>query len=469
MRSLITAVALMVSAAGTAFAAETSIVMPGARFGLAITVYGDGQALVRDGRNAMLSSGTVRIGFANVSRDIVAGSAWLEGGTNVSVLSLDHDFDQLTQEALLRRAVGSDVLLIRTHPQSGEETVETVTLLAAEQGVIVRYRDRIETVPADRIAFRSLPPGLTGLPTLSATVQTTVDGEQPLTLTYLTGGVGWSADYVMAVDEQSRRIAVTGRASVTNTSGVSFEDASLGLVAGRINRIAPPPQPRAMRAEAMAAPAADGALPEREAVADLHLYRLPQPVTIGDRQTRQFTLFSVAELPVTRTYISEGGAIWQPMRGGEPQPTHPRVRLSFMVPSGQAAQPFPQGAARIYVRDSKGELRLVGEDMVPPTPAGGRVDLEPGDAFDITVRRKQTDFLASREPNAYTEAAWQITVDNAKDEAVEVRLIERLAGDWKILSETAPHEKEAADRVVWTLAVPAHGKSEVAYRVRTQR
>lgn len=308
------------------------------------------------------------------------------------------------------------------------------------------------------------------MPTLSAAMETTSPGRQPLTLSYLTGGLGWSADYLVTWDERTHSIAVACRARVTNTSGTAFARADLGLIAGQLNRVAvPQPQPRG-RIEAMAAPtSADASPPERELLADLHLYRLAQPVTLEDQQTRQFTLFEIAGLPVTRTYISEGGLSWQPLRGVEPQATHPRVRLTFTAPAAGKAEPMPAGTARIYTPDSKGEPRLVGEDFVPATPAGGRVDLEPGEAFDISVRRRQTDFVSGREPNGYNEASWQISVENAKPEPVDVRLIERLAGDWKVLSETASHEKVAADRIAWTLSVPARGTAELAYRVRTQR
>ncbi|MCU0837165.1 MAG: hypothetical protein MUE49_00395 [Rhodospirillales bacterium] len=469
MRVPILAALLSAAMAANAAAGETIAVDPAARSGLAVTVYGDGFAFVRDTRAVDLPKGPARLTFSAVSREMVAASPWLEAGKGVRVITLDQDFDVLTPDALLRRAVGGPVLVIRSHPQTGEDQAEPATLLAVEQGVVVRYRDRIETVPPGRLAFPTLPDGLSPAPTLSANVESAAAARQPLTLSYLTGGLGWSADYVVTLDEGSRLAHLAGRASVTNTTGSALTGASVGLIAGRVNRVAAPaPSPRAMRAEMMAAPA-DGAPPEREAVADLHLYRLAGTVNLDDRQTRQFPLLDIADLTVVRSYVSEGGGVWHPLRGVEPAVTHPRVRLAVTVPVGEGAQPFPAGAARIFSRDGKGELRLIGEDRVPATPAGGRIELEPGDAFDITVRRRQTDFLAAREPNAYTEAAWQISVDNAKDETVDVRVIERLAGDWKVLSETAPHMKEAADRIAWTVSVPARGKADLAYRVRLQR
>jgi hypothetical protein len=460
----------LVLTAGAAMAAETLIVPADGRASLALTIYGDGLAFIRDTREMALPSGASFLAFGGVSRNIIAGSAWLETNLGARVVALTSDLEPLSQESLLRRAVGQPVLLLRTHPQTGEETAETVTLLAFDGTALIRRRDRIETVAAQRLAVSALPAGLAAPSPLTAAVEVTSPGRQTLTLSYLSGGLTWSPDYLLTVDERTGRIGLVCRASLTNTSGATLERASVGLIAGQVRRQPPPtpPQPRG-RIEAMASPTADAALPDREAVADLHLYRLAEPLTLEDQQTRQLTLFEVPELPVTRTYVSEGGGGLQPLRGIEPQPTHPRVRFTFSAPSAQGAQPLPAGIGRVFVRDGRGVLRFIGEDLVPATPAGGRVDLEPSEAFDVTVVRRQTDFVTGREPNAFSEAAWQIAVTNAKEEPVDVRLIERLPGDWKVLSQTAPFEKIAADRIGWTLTVPARGKAEVAYRVRTQR
>jgi len=50
-----------------------------------------------------------------------------------------------------------------------------------------------------------------------------------------------------------------------------------------------------------------------------------------------------------------------------------------------------------------------------------------------------------------------------------VKLVEIVPGDWKVLEESAPHEKESAGRLVWRLAVPAKGTAELTYRVRVHR
>ncbi|HSO42148.1 MAG TPA: DUF4139 domain-containing protein, partial [Rhodospirillales bacterium] len=64
---------------------------------------------------------------------------------------------------------------------------------------------------------------------------------------------------------------------------------------------------------------------------------------------------------------------------------------------------------------------------------------------------------------------WLIELANAKPEAVKVEVVETIPGDWTMLSETAKHEKLAADRARWRLAVPAGGTATLEYRVRVRQ
>ena len=221
---------------------------------------------------------------------------------------------------------------------------------------------------------------------------------------------------------------------------------------------------RTMAADAEAAP-----MPTREALADLHVYRLPRPVTLADRQSKQVALLSADDVPFVRTYVSESGAaVFHPVRGTSP-PTHPEVRLTFANDEMAGDQPLPGGVARLYTLDAGGSLRFLGEDSVSRTPVGGDVKLNPGRAFDITVERTQTDFRRAGLPENVFESAHRIDVRNGKDAAVDVQLVELLPGDWEILEESGSHERETAGRAVWTLSVPSRGEATLTYRVRVRQ
>ena len=61
------------------------------------------------------------------------------------MIEQNFDFDLLTPQKLLEKYVGKNVRVVRTHPTTGEETTETALVLAANQGLVLRMGDRIET------------------------------------------------------------------------------------------------------------------------------------------------------------------------------------------------------------------------------------------------------------------------------------------------------------------------------------
>ena len=91
-----------------------------------------------------------------------------------------------------------------------------------------------------------------------------------------------------------------------------------------------------------------------------------------------------------------------------------------------------------------------------------------GQAYDIVVRRKRTDYRVQGLPKGTSEVAYELSLRNTKSEGVTVEATELMAGDWRILSERLPHRRESDRRAVWRIAVPAGGKTVLRYRVRTK-
>jgi hypothetical protein len=92
-----------------------------------------------------------------------------------------------------------------------------------------------------------------------------------------------------------------------------------------------------------------------------------------------------------------------------------------------------------------------------------------GEAFDLTVLRRQTSFVRSGLPEGVSESDWVIDAKNASKQPATVTLVEIVEGDWTILAESAPHEKQTANRLAWKLQVPANGMAQLTYRIRVQK
>jgi hypothetical protein len=68
-------------------------------------------------------------------------------------------------------------------------------------------------------------------------VQSEIDGEATIEITYFTSGITWSADYLCIADKDEKQLSVEGFVRVYNRSGEEYEDAQVRLVVGTINLV----------------------------------------------------------------------------------------------------------------------------------------------------------------------------------------------------------------------------------------
>src|SRR4051812_9544911 len=207
---------------------------------VAITIYNENLALVKDTRRLVLNSGENRLALREVSGRMRPETAQLRSVSHPGALSLleqNFDFDLLTPAKLLEKYVGRTVRIVKTHPTTGVETLETATVLAANGGVVLKLGDRIETGLPGRIVYDGVPANLRDRPTLVTELQSARAGSQTLELSYLSGGLAWKADYVAELNAADSALDLNGWVTLTNRSGTAYPDARLQLVAGDVNRV----------------------------------------------------------------------------------------------------------------------------------------------------------------------------------------------------------------------------------------
>jgi hypothetical protein len=127
---------------------------------------------------------------------------------------------------------------------------------------------------------------------------------------------------------------------------------------------------------------------------------------------------------------------------------------------------------RVYAQDSRGNAQFVGEDRIDHTPKGETLTLKLGESFDVTARRKQTSFRKLSGTGAYDyeyEAGFELQLGNAKPEPVEVKVLESIPADWRMLGESQPHSKESANLASWHVLVPAEGAATLSWQVEVRR
>jgi hypothetical protein len=214
-----------------------------------------------------------------------------------------------------------------------------------------------------------------------------------------------------------------------------------------------------------------------ETLFEYHLYTLDRLTTIAENQTKQVALLSAAQVPATKEFLLRGadyyyrsslGEIGQKMKVG--------VFVEFTNKGHDLGIPLPRGTIRVYKKDASGNAQFVGEDRIDHTPKNETVRLKLGDAFDITADKRQTDYQkiggsstsSVSHYKSVNEMAFELILKNAKNEAVTVKVMEPIPGDWEILTENLPHAQAASNTAIWKVNVPAESKATLNYRVRVK-
>ena len=68
-------------------------------------------------------------------------------------------------------------------------------------------------------------------------VESQMDGEATIQITYFTSGITWSADYRLIADKDEKQLSFEGYVRVFNNSGEQYDDAQVRLVVGTINLV----------------------------------------------------------------------------------------------------------------------------------------------------------------------------------------------------------------------------------------
>src|SRR5437660_9110937 len=395
-RKLYAAVAAALATCPLAHAARED--MPGTpndRQSVAITIYDEDLALVKDTRRVTLETGPNRLALREVSGRMRPETAQLRSLSHPGALTLveqNFDFDLLTPAKLLEKYVGRTVRVVKTHPSTGAEAVETATVLAASNGVVLRIGDRIETGLPGRIVYDGVPANLRDRPTLVTELLSARAGAQTLELSYLSGGLSWKADYVAELNGADSALDLNGWVTLTNTSGTAYSSAKLQLVAGDVNRVRDELRQAAGMAR-LAKAEAPASNMQQESLFEYHLYTLQRPTTSADNQTKQVALLSAGGVPVTKELVLQGSDYYyRSSVGGIGQ----KMKLGVFVQfdnreSSRLGMPMPKGVVRVYKKDSAGNAQFVGEDRIDQTAKNETVRLKLGEAFDVNAEKKQTE------------------------------------------------------------------------------
>src|SRR5271154_6978526 len=404
---------------------------------LSVTIYAGDLALVQDRRDIEIKAGRQRLEFQDVSAQIRPETASLTAA-DIGIVEQNFDFDLLTPAKLMEKAVGHEVTIVRVNPATGAETREQAQVLATNGGVILKIGQRIEVLRDDglpvRVIFDKVPDNLRAHPTLSVTVIGGHAGTRPATLSYLTPGLGWRADYVALYNESDSKIDVQGWVTLTNSSGVTYDDAQTLLVAGAPAQVEPAQwqpnyyRPQPPRPTLQQAGTENGG---RERLGDFYLYPLAERTTIANLQTKQVSFLDVHGVPAVHGYEFRNHWLGS---AETPQSAKSIYAFSTSAHAGLGDQ-LPAGILRFYMRDKRGDPQFIGESRIDHTPMGSTLSLATGDAFDVKVHAIVDKRTRISTYDWNTDMRYELT--NALPRAVTVKLRqEGLWGDARLNAES---------------------------------
>ncbi len=431
-------------------------------YAASVTIYNDNFALVRDTKDVDVKVGKQTIEVDDVSAKIDPTSVlpkFLSDSNNITILEQNYDFDLVNSNKLLQKYIGKDITVERYLPNSQKEKISG-KLLSVQGGTIIKTNnDKIVINPDGEISLPKMPDGLMLKPTLSWLINSKVAGKKKLELTYKTTGFSWVADYVAVLDKDDKKVDLNAWVTINNTSGATYKDAKLKLVAGDVNTVKETRSSRVMLAKnAVAAEACydEAAGFQEQSFFEYHIYKLQRKANLKDNEKKQIEFTAAQNIPVEKKYTYESSK-------------NNKVEISLKFKNNKASNlgiPLPKGKVRVFKSDGD-SIEFVGEDQIDHTPENKDMKLTIGNAFDVTAERKRTS-SSSNNSAKQSEESYEITLKNAKAEAVKVDVIEKFYGwsNWKITSNSQKFEKKDSNTAVFEVDVPAKGEKKVTYKVK---
>ncbi len=438
---------------------------------LSVTIYNGGIGLVRETRNINLPKGIRTLRFEDVPAQIIPQTVRVKGedSKKLTVFEQNYEYDLISPSRLMDKYIGKEVTLYR-ETEKKESSIKA-TLIANNGSPVYKIGNEISLGYDGRVTVPTIPENLFAKPTLVWKLKNETEKAQNLEVSYQTQGLGWSADYILVLDKDESICGLNSWVTLTNQSGTEYNQATLQLVAGKVqlisNRNEYQQSLRVSKKSVMKEYEANDSAPEfaQENLSEYYLYTLDQPTNIGYNQTKQVQLFQSEGVEIKKYFVFENLPMYE---GNEKNFNNANVKYIFKnAKKNNLGRPLPSGVVRVFKADSKGRQQLLGEDTIDHTPENEEVKITTGQAFDVVANGKklsQESFKISRGD----KSSYSAEIRNRKKEAIEVRFYASLYGDWTITKSNYKFTKESATRAYVDVPVKPNEVVNVEYTVETK-
>lgn len=460
--------------------------IPSAHAAPSLTIYNGNFAVVRDTLELAVSKGQNRVQYQEITQQLEPDSVVLR--------SRDDDWQiRILEQNYLANVISEPLLLHYFEGKTIEFEVardEKITLIP---GTIIRsgYGTPAASTPIiemegktrfglpGRPLFPALKDDTLLKPALQWQVESSQNGNVPLEIAYLTGGLNWKADYNIVAQDDSDKVNLSGWVTFSNNSGKNFAQAVVKLMAGDVNKVQPTPQfhAKAMVLAEMAAPAP--AVTQQD-FDEYHLYSLQRKLDLQDGETKQVEFLNASAVTAKKLFVYDGAAIEEHYRYQSPENirndpeygTRSNRKVWIMrefknEKANQLGIPLPKGRVRFYQQGDDQQLEFIGENNIDHTPANETVRLYTGNAFDIVGERERLDYQINTQERWIRES-FRIKLKNRKKEQASVTAVEHLYrwSQWAIETSSQDFVKKEANTVEFVAELKPDEEKEITYTVR---
>ncbi len=434
------------------------LLLPLFLLGQTMTIYKDNIALVKELVQWEISEEVSEITYDKLPSGLISDSPFLML-KNATVLYQRFNNDVFRGNEYFKNKIGADVY-VRVH----NDKIHEGTLIEFNgTSISLKTRKEIKTISRNKVDYLSMrdletEPQLR--PELAWDIYSIKTDIVKGNLVFLSTGFDWNATYRFILN--GKKGELISEAVISNASNIDFYQYSLKLVEGNLQKkgFRPPPVYKSKaRSGAMLADANFPPTVAEDALGDFHIYSLPEKIDLKQNQSVTVRLYKPRKVDFTKTYVFKNSE-----RSKKEEPLQIEIQLANTEENGLNI-PLPRGKISLYLQSPDGSLEYAGEDELKQIPKGETATISGGRAFDVIGKRTVLHYDRQRKSE---EASIEIIVKNIKNEAVNIRLEERIHGDWIVRNSSDNYIKKDASTIYFPFTIKSGGSKTVTYTYRKE-
>lgn len=423
-----------------------------------LTIYKDGTALIKQPVGWTIPSGSSYVTWSSLPNGIHRDTPFLNlDGANI--LSQRFNDNIFTGIDFFNKLRGEQ---IQVKPKNGK-LVKGTLLEISSGSVTISNQDGIITFNRNELEYlgsknEDLDPP-TFNPFLSWDLESKSEKDVKGELVYKSNNFSWTTVYRLKMlnEEKGELIA---EAVISNSSDMSFESTNLHLVEGHINKpLIKRPRPEFSNRMSTASHSDVMPMMDKDELGDYHIYTLNDKHDLEAKENITVRMYGPLDVGYSKKYVFENSE-----RRQKEEPLEVQLTMENTETNGLGIS-LPGGKVEMYSFQETSGLEYIGADNMGQVPKGQSTTFSSGRAFDVIGNRKVLNYDRQRKSE---EAVIEIRVTNARNEEVDVLLIEHINGGWIIKDESLNYQKKDASTIHFPLSLNAGETKNVYYTYRKE-